>query len=147
MKSFVRPQGTLKRICPCKGPLRSNTITRNTGIYYTCFRLSQKDWNIIVVANGRRELHRVDRDGIQHTLKIRSLSKEVPAQFPQGLDILDDIDYLVICNNLQGQPKMVILEPETVKRIIHKDWLNDNAYWLQNADYNRCGMTFDQIFA
>ena len=93
-------------------------------------------------------MHRIDRDDIQYTLKIRSLSKESPVPFPQGLDILDDIDYLVICNNLQEQqPKLVILEPETVKRIIHKDKLNDNAYWLQNADYNRCGMTFDQVFA
>ena len=128
--------------------MKSNIITRNTGTYYTCFRLSKKDWNITIVANGRRELHRIDRDDIQYTLKIRSLSKESPVPFQQGLDILDDIDYLVICNNLQEQqPKLVILEPETVKRIIHKDKLNDNAYWLQNADYNRCGMTFDQVFA
>ena len=109
--------------------------------------LSKRDWEITVVMNGRKELHRIDRDGMQYTLQIRSLSKEAPVPFPQGLDTLNDIDYLVICNNLQEQPNLVILEPETVKRIIHKDKLNDNAYWLQNADYNRYGMTFDQVFA
>ena len=98
--------------------------------------LSKRDWEITVVMNGRKELHRIDRDGMQYTLQIRSLSKEAPVPFPQGLDTLDDIDYLVICNNLQEQPNLVILEPETVKRIIHKDKLNDNAYWLQNADYS-----------
>ena len=95
---------------------------------------------------GLQKLHEIERDGTQYILKIRSLSKEAPVPFPQGLDILDDIDYLVICNNLQEQPKLVVLEPETVKKIIYKDKLNENAYWLQTADYNKHGMTFEQVF-
>ena len=124
----------------------SNLGTHLAGVYYTCYKLSLLNWKITPHTQGNGEMHVVERDGVTHTIKIRSLSKEAPVPFPQGLDILDVIDYLVICNNLQGQPNLIVLEPETVRRSIHKDTVNEPAYWLQPPAYNEHGMTLEKAF-
>ena len=113
---------------------------------YTCDKLSLLNWKITLRMQGRVDLHVMERGGVAHTIKIRTLSKEAPVPFPQGLDILDAIDYLVICNNLQGRPNLMVLEPETVRRSIHKDTLNEHTYWLQPRAYNEHGMTLDKAF-
>ncbi len=108
--------------------------------------LSDKDWKYEVEKRGRVELCRIRRNDTEHVLKIWTQSKEDPVPFPTGLDALDGVDYLVVCNNLQGQPNIVVLKPETVREIIHKDSVNEKAYWLEKDDYNRDGMSFEQIF-
>ncbi len=108
--------------------------------------LSEKGWKHEVKKQGKAELYHVKRNGTEHVIKIWTQSKEDPVPFTTGLDALDDVDYLVICNNLQGQPNIVVLKPETVREIIHKDTVNEKAYWLETADYNRDGMSFEQIF-
>ena len=121
--------------------------TRDKGIRYTCLRLSQRNWKIAVRTIGRLKLYDIGRDGTQYTLQIRTLAKEAPVPFPVGLDVLDNIDYLIICNNLQGHPNLIVMEPKIVKDSIYKDKLNDGAYWLQPRTYNKYGTVFDQVFA
>ena len=118
--------------------------TRDKGIRYTRLRLSQRNWKVAVRFIGRRAVHDVERDGTQYTLQIRTLSKEAPVPFPQGLDVLDDVDYLVICNNLQGHPNLIVMEPKIVKDVIHKDPYG--GYWLQPKSYSKYGRAFDQVF-
>ena len=124
----------------------SNSATRSAGVRHARDKLSLLNWKITPRMQGRAELHVMERDGITHTVQIRTLSKEAPVPFPQGLDILDAIDYLVICNNLQGRPNLIVLEPETVRRSIHKDTINEHAYWLQPPAYNKHGMTLEKAF-
>ncbi len=108
--------------------------------------LSDKGWKYEVEKRGMAELCRIRKNDTEHVIKIRTLSKEDPVPFSDGLDELDGVDYLVVCNNLQGQPNIVVLKPETVREIIHKDTVNEKAYWLEKDDYNRDGMSFEQIF-
>ena len=127
--------------------LGSNITTRNAGVHYTCYKLSCLSWKIVPeFLADKQQLHRIQRRDEEFVVKIRSLTKVVPVPFPQGLDILDHIDYLVICNNLQGQPNIIVMEPQTVREVIHKDTKNKIGYWLQHADYNRCGLNFEREF-
>ena len=95
---------------------------------------------------GRNELHVARRNGRKLILKIRALTGVAPVPFPQGLAILDRIDYLIICNNLHGLPNLIVMTPQTVRDVIYKDTKNDTAYWLQDRDYNRHGLDFEQEF-
>ncbi len=124
----------------------ANQDTRDKGLAHVFSMLSEKGWKYEVEKRGRAELCRIRKNDAEHVIKIRTLSKEDPVPFPDGLDQLDGVDYLVVCNNLQGQPNMVVLKPETVREIIHKDPVNEKAYWLEKDDYNRDGMSFEQIF-
>ena len=120
--------------------------TRDAGLAHVFSILLRKDWKYNLVKQGRVELYRVKRKDTEKIIQIRTLSKKAPVPFPQGLDILDSIDYLIICNNLQEQPNLIVLEPKTIRRIIHKDSFNESAYWLQTADYDKHGVAFEQIF-
>ncbi len=88
------------------------------GLAYVFSMLSRKGWKYEVVKQGRAELHRIKGNNIERVIKIRTLSKEAPVPFPQGLDVLDQIHYLVICHSLKSQPKLVVLEPKTVKNYL-----------------------------
>ena len=127
--------------------LDSNIITHNTGVYYTCYRLSCLNWKITSeFLTDKQQLHRIQRDGEDFVVKIRSFTNVVPVPFTQDLDILDHLDYLVICNNLQGQPNLIVMEPQTVRKVIHKDTKKEWTYWLQPVDYNRRGLDFEREF-
>ena len=126
--------------------MSDNQTTRDAGLRHVFSILSGKGWNYTVIKQGRAELHRIEKNGIKHVIKIRTLSKEDPIPFPKGLGIFDSIDYLVICNNLNEQPNLIILKPQTVREIIHKDSKNELAYWLETNDYQKHGMTFEQAF-
>ena len=89
----------------------------------------------------------VEKGNIKKILKVRSLSKVAPVPFPQGLDVLDQIDYLVVCNNIKKQPQLIILNPNKVRKIIHKDSVNEDAYWLQPDAYTSHGMAFEKVFS
>lgn len=119
---------------------------RDAGVKYVISMLASKGWKCEIEKKGRAEMHKVERGDKKFRIKIRILSKETPVPFSQGLDVLKHIDYLVICNNLQEQPRITVLDPETVRKIIHKDTLNDDAYWLQNRHYDTHGLTFEQVF-
>ena len=124
----------------------TNQDTRDAGVEHVFSVLSGYGWRYEVVKHGRAELHLVKRNDASNVIQIRTLSKEAPVPFPQGLDILDHIDYLVICNNLQGQPNLLVLEPKVIRDIIHKDPKNELEYWLETKDYCEHGKSFEEIF-
>lgn len=111
-----------------------------------CYRLSLLDWKIVPVTRGMQKLHMIQRGDKQFVVKVRSLTKVAPVPFPQGLDVLDDMDYLVICNNLQEKPNLIVMKPQTIRDVIHKDTINETAYWLQDRDYTEHGMGIKQVF-
>ena len=126
--------------------MSNNQNTRDKGLEYVFSILSSKGWKQCIIKQGRTELFRIDKNNKSHIIQIRTLSKENAVPFPDGLDILDRIDYLVICNNLKELPKIIVLKSKTIREIIHKDPVNETAYWLEIRDYNKYGMTFEQIF-
>ena len=126
--------------------LSSNWETRRAGVHYVCDALLRLGWKTESAMEGRNELHVARRDDEKRILKIRVLTKVAPVPFPQGLNVLDRIDYLVICNNLRGRHNLVVMKPQTVRDVIHKDTKNDATYWLQNQDYDRHGLDFERVF-
>lgn len=126
--------------------MSSNMDTRVAGVRHVCDMLSQLNWKTESVMDGRNELHIIMKSGRKLTLKIRILTGIAPVPFPQGLDILDSIDYLIICNNLRERPNLIAMKPQTVRRVIHKDTKNDAVYWLQLQDYNEHGLDFEGEF-
>ena len=124
----------------------SNRDTRSAGVRHVCDVLSRLNWNTESAMEGRNELHVIRKSGRKLILKIRTLTEVTPVPFPQGLDILNRVDYLVICNNLQGQPNLIAMKPQTIREVIHKDTKDDVAYWLQPQHYNKHGLDFEREF-
>ena len=136
----------LKSTPTLQNALGSNFTTHNAGVHYACYRLSCLCWKITPIRQDRHQIHRIQRRNKEFDVQIRSLTKVAPVPFPQGLDILDYVDYLIICNNLQGQPNLIVMKPQAAREVIHKDTKNETAYWLQPEHYNRHKLNFELEF-
>ena len=113
-------------------------IVGNMGLYWTCFRLSERGWNVLPTSRNTRGIDIIcfREDGRDtRSIQVKSLSQR-PA-VPLGLD-LDKImgDFWVIVTSLAtGKPRTYILTPEEVRARAVRDKGGKKAYWLQPASY------------
>ena len=124
----------------------SNRFTRDAGVERVREELSRLGWDMAPFCKGRKQLHKIQRSGRVLVVGIRTLSKVAPVPFPNGLDALDCIDYLIICNNLRGQPNLIAMRPQAAKEHIHKDSKEEKAYWLQPKQYGEYGSSLEEEF-
>lgn len=113
-------------------------IVGNVGLYYTCFKLSERGWNVLPTSRNTRGIDIIcfREDGRDtHSIQVKSLSKH-PA-VPLG-DDLDKIigDFWVIVTSLStGQPRTYILTPKEVRALAVQDQGKGKAYWLEHRAY------------
>lgn len=118
------------------------------GVRRVCDRLSDYNWNIEVVREGRRQkFYRISNGRAHYTLMIRALSGTDSVAFVTGLDVLDRIDYLVICSNLkEDEPNLVVLYPPIVRDITRVYRSDERIHWLQPRAYNEHNLGFERVF-
>lgn len=124
----------------------NNLETRRKGVSFVTSWLAEKGWEVGTKRVGRAELHTASKGSKSYVLSIRALKNQAPVPYRQGLAILDHVDYVVICYNLEQGPRTKVVEPDTTRGTIHKDTTDEKAYWLQYPAYNRHGMSFDHVF-
>ena len=113
-------------------------IVGNMGLYWTCFRLSERGWNVLPTSRNTRGIDIIcfREDGRDtRSIQVKSLSQR-PA-VPLGLD-LDKImgDFWVIVTSLAtGKPRTYILTPEEVRTLAIRDKGGNKAYWLEPKRY------------
>lgn len=113
-------------------------ITGNKGLYFVCYELSRRHWNVMPTARNARGV-----DVIAYNLaatkfigiQVKSLSKRAPV--PLGLSVEGLLGtYWVIVNNLQSTPSAYVLLPKEVKKLAHRGEKDGRiSYWLQPKDY------------
>lgn len=119
---------------------RSSQIIGNMGLYYVCFELSKRHWNVMPTTRNARGIDVVAYDfnvapckyvGIQ----VKALSKKSPVPLGLSLDKLMG-DFWVIVNNIIDQPTAYILRPDEVKKLAHRGEKEGRvAFWLQPKAY------------
>ena len=113
-------------------------IVGNVGLYYTCFRLSERGWNVLPTSRNTRGIDIIcfREDGRDaRSIQVKSLSRQTP--MPLGLD-LDKIvgDFWVIVTSLATEkPRTYILTPKEVRARAVRDKGGRRAYWLQRPAY------------
>lgn len=116
-------------------------ITGNTGLYFACYHLSCRGWNVMPTSRNARGI-----DVIAYStdisrflgIQIKALSKRAPVPLGQSLDKVMG-DFWIIVNNLAaGTPVSYVLLPNEVKQLAHRGEKNGQvSYWLQPKAYEQ----------
>ena len=114
-------------------------VTGNIGLYYACYKLSRRGWNVMPTARNARGIDIIayNSNGTHFIgVQVKTLSKRDPV--PLG-DNLDNImgDYWIIINNALKEPNAFVMKPDEVKRLAHRDEKDGKvSFWLNTASYD-----------
>ncbi len=127
--------------------MSKNQLVGNIGLYYCCYQLSRRNWNVMPTARNARGIDIIaynedasDFVGIQ----VKTLSKSPPVPLGKSLDKLMG-DYWVIINNAampeENDPDKIesfIMLPDEVRRDAHEGEKGGHtSYWLQPKAYQK----------
>jgi len=116
-----------------------NQIVGNAGLYYICYELSKRGWNVLTTSRNAKGVDIViyDQQGKEmHTVQVKSLSEKNPAPFGTTLNTLI-AEYVFIVTDVLDEPSIFIMDSEKVKSLIkeRRGKNGKNSYWLEVKDY------------
>jgi hypothetical protein len=118
--------------------MNSQTVG-NVGLFYTCYRLSRLDWNVMPASRNARgiDILAYSQDAIRRpTIQVKSLSKRSPVPLGTKLEHFF-ADFVVVCRYVdRDQPECFVLTSAEVQKLAHcgvKD--GKESYWLQPKQY------------
>lgn len=114
----------------------------NTGLFYTCYKLSLAGWNVTPTCRSARGIDAVAYDHAATKfigIEIKTLSGK--NNVPLGENIADQAgDLWVIVNNADtNDPHAFILLADEVKKSAQKHEKPDGeiSYWLKTSEYEK----------
>lgn len=124
---------------PAPEPIASQQTVGNVGLFYVCYRLSRKGWNVMPTARNARGVDIViySQDASRtHTVQVKTLSKGSPVPLGAKLDHLF-AGFVVVCRHVIREiPECFVLTPAEIRRLVHRGEKNGKvSLWLQPRDY------------
>ena len=122
---------------------RPPQIVGNIGLYWVCFKLSERGWNVMPTSRNARGIDIIcfSMDGLQMlTVQVKSLSKRPPVPLGKDLDRIMG-NFWIIVNSLDtGNPQAYILFPDEVRDKATRsekrtDVGTEVQFWLAPKDY------------
>jgi hypothetical protein len=116
----------------------STQVVGNSGLYYACYQLSQRGWNVMPTARNAKGIDIIayDADATSfRALQVKALTRKAPVPLGQSLDKVMG-DFWIIVNNLGTSPQAFILTPDEVIARAHRGEKEGRvSFWLQPRDY------------
>lgn len=116
-------------------------VVGNVGLYYVCYRLSLRGWNVMPTARNARgiDLLIYSEDG-QRKLSVQAKALSDRSPVPLGTDLEHLIaDFLVVVRRARvtppDQPECFVLTPGEVQRLVHVSRDGKHSHWLQPRAY------------
>ncbi len=116
----------------------SRQIVGNAGLYFVCYELSKRGWNVLPTARNARGVDIVvyNEDAtVTHTVQVKALSKRDAVPLDASLEHLI-ADFFTVCI-LTDAPNVLVMSCDEVRRVAHRD--GKGNYWLEAADYEKHG--------
>jgi hypothetical protein len=118
---------------------RNNQVVGNVGLYYVCYQLSKRGWNVMPTTRNARGIDIIiySQDATRtHTIQVKSLSRRSPVPLGTKLEGLFG-DFFIICRNVAlDTPECFVLTPAEVRSLAHKGVKDANTtFWLQPKQY------------
>lgn len=116
-----------------------NQVVGNAGLYYVCYELSRRGWNVLPTSRNARGVDVVIYDqsaSKKYTIQIKALSQRAPVPFGTHLNNLI-ADFIIIVVKINSdKPEVYITRPRNIKSKIHKGVKNGKtSYWLWYKHY------------
>lgn len=113
-------------------------ITGNIGLFYVCYELSRKGWNVMPTSRNARGIDIVgyNNDGRKFIgIQVKTLSQRSPVPLGNTLEKIMG-DFWIIVNNVVDSLCIYILQPKEVIKLAHRGERDGRvSYWLQPIDY------------
>lgn len=126
-----------------------NQVVGNVGLYYICYELSKRGWNVLPTSRNAKGVDIViysQSATRTHTLQVKALSKKTSV--PLGNDLNSLVaEYMVICRKVfDEKPEIFIAKIDEAKsNICEKVKDGKKSYWLQPKDYIAFKDRWDEI--
>lgn len=115
-------------------------LTGNAGLYYCCYQLSLRGWNVMPTARNARgvDIIAYNRDASRYLgIQVKALSKRIPVPLGTSLDKCMG-DFWIIVNRVATSPTAFIMLPSEVQKLAHRGEKDARvSYWLQPKGYDR----------
>ena len=115
-------------------------ITGNVGLYYCCYRLSLRGWNVMPTARNARgvDIIAYSRDATRFVgVQVKALSKRSPVPLGTSLEKMMG-DFWIVVNEVASTPSAFVLLPSEVREQAHRGEKEGRvSYWLQPAAYEQ----------
>lgn len=117
----------------------ANQVVGNIGLFYVCYRLSRRGWNVMPTSRNARGIDVLiySQNALRtHTVQVKALSKASPVPLGSHLDRLFG-DFFVICRNaVADAPECFVLLPQEVRILAHRGVKDGRvSFWLQPKNY------------
>ncbi|MBX3074683.1 hypothetical protein KF913_12210 [Candidatus Obscuribacterales bacterium] len=117
----------------------NNQIVANIGLYYVCYRLSCRGWNVMPTARNAKGIDAlIYNQDCSRTfgVQVKALSKRSPVPLGTNLDRLIG-DFFIVCRNVNQEPECFVLTPEEVRNLAHRGEKDGKvSFWLQPKQYD-----------
>jgi hypothetical protein len=115
-------------------------LTGNVGLYFCCYRLSLRGWNVMPTARNARgvDIIAYSRDASRFVgVQVKALSKRFPVPLVTSLGKVMG-DFWVVVNKVASEPSAFVLLPSEVKSLAHRGEKEGRvSFWLQPSDYEQ----------
>lgn len=115
-------------------------LTGNVGLYYCCYQLSLRGWNVMPTARNARgvDIIAYSEDASRmRGIQVKALSKRNPVPLGTSLDKCMG-DFWIIVHRVTTAPTAFIMTPDEVRRLAHRGEKDARvSYWLQPASYDQ----------
>ncbi len=114
-----------------------NQITGNTGLFYVCYELSKRGWNVMPTSRNARgtDILAYSVDGKRMiVIEVKSLSKKNPIGINPDTTLSE---FLIICRYVYDVPELFItrIDGELRSKIVTHDKAGKKSHWLNTKDY------------
>ncbi len=115
-------------------------ITGNVGLYYCCYQLSLRGWNVMPTARNARgvDIIAYSRDATRFIgIQVKALTKRNPVPLGTSLENVAG-NFWVIVDKVTSFPSAFVLLPSEVRELAHRGEKDGRvSFWLQPTDYDR----------
>ena len=121
---------------------KDKQITGNIGLYYVCYQLSRRGWNVLPTARNAKGIDIVAYEGSGKDfigIQVKTLSGRRAVSLPPSLEKITG-DYWVIVTDVAAAdpptaPDVFVMLPSEVKELAIQD-KNGGRWWLEQKFYN-----------
>ena len=116
----------------------STQIVGNVGLYFVCYELSKRGWNVMPTARNARGID-VVAYGVSASrylgIQVKALSRKNAVPLGETLERVMG-DFWVVIANLETQPAVFVMTPAEVRARAHRTVkAGRSAFWLEPNDY------------
>jgi hypothetical protein len=110
----------------------------NVGLYYVCYRLSLRGWNVMPTSRNARGVDVIAySQDAEHkvAIQVKALSKRNAVGLGKCASLI--ADWLVVCRYVQREkPECFILNPSETEKLSHPSGKAPKvSYWIEARDY------------